>query len=107
MGGLDRSGCTTGTDDRQVQPPAGLAYTFRWDPPDPADRETVVTLTLHERDGGTELVLIQGEFAMEARLVLHEGWTESLERLEQVLVEAQAAEWKGSSDKTTVEEASK
>jgi hypothetical protein len=65
-------------------------------------------LTLHERDEGTELLLIQGEFATEARLVLHEeGWTESLERLEQVLVEAQAAEGKGSSDKTTVEEASK
>jgi uncharacterized protein YndB with AHSA1/START domain len=75
---------------REVDPPARLAYTFRWDPPDPDDRETVVTLTLLERDRGTEVRLSQGEFATEARLVLHEaGWTESLERLEQMLVEAQ------------------
>jgi uncharacterized protein YndB with AHSA1/START domain len=31
---------------RWVDPPAGLAYTFRWDPPDPDDRETLVTLLL-------------------------------------------------------------
>jgi uncharacterized protein YndB with AHSA1/START domain len=75
---------------REVDPPARLAYTFRWDPPDPDDRETVVALSLRERDGGTEVRLSQGAFATEARLALHEaGWTESLEWLEQMLVEAQ------------------
>jgi uncharacterized protein YndB with AHSA1/START domain len=76
---------------REVDPPTRLAYTFRWDPPDPDDRETVVTLTLHERDEGTEIVLTHGAFAAQARLALHEeGWTESLVRLERVLAEAQA-----------------
>jgi uncharacterized protein YndB with AHSA1/START domain len=76
---------------REVDPPARLAYTFRWEPPDPDDRETVVALSLRERDGGTEVRLTQGDFATEARLALHqEGWAESLARLEQVLVEAQA-----------------
>jgi uncharacterized protein YndB with AHSA1/START domain len=71
---------------REVDPPARLAYTFRWDPPDPADRETVVTLSLREHDEGTEILLNQGEFATEERLALHEGgWTDSFGRLEQVL----------------------
>src|SRR5215207_9681228 len=28
----------------EVDPPADLTYTFRWDPPDPDDRETVAPL---------------------------------------------------------------
>jgi uncharacterized protein YndB with AHSA1/START domain len=71
---------------REVDPPVRLSYTFRWDPPDPDDRETVVTLAVHERETGAEVVLTQGGFVTPARLALHErGWTESLGRLEQVL----------------------
>ncbi|SOR82709.1 MULTISPECIES: SRPBCC family protein [Streptomyces] len=33
-----------------VDPPVGLSYTFRWEEPDPDDRETVVTLSLHDTD---------------------------------------------------------
>ena len=70
----------------RVEPPALLSYTFRWEPPDPDDRETVVSLSLEERGDETLLHLTQGEFATEARHALHEaGWTESLGRLEQVL----------------------
>jgi uncharacterized protein YndB with AHSA1/START domain len=73
---------------REVDPPARLAFTFRWSPPDPDDRETLVSLSLKDRDGGTEVLLIHGGFATEARRALHEaGWTESLGRLEQVLEE--------------------
>jgi uncharacterized protein YndB with AHSA1/START domain len=71
---------------REVDPPAGLAYTFRWEPPDPDDRETVVSISLRDLGEESELLLIQGEFATEERRALHEaGWTESFERLEQVL----------------------
>jgi uncharacterized protein YndB with AHSA1/START domain len=71
---------------REVDPPGRLAYTFRWDPPDPDDRQTLVTLSLQERGERTEVRLTQGEFATEERLALHEeGWTDSFERLEQVL----------------------
>lgn len=70
----------------EVVPPTRLAYTFRWEPPDPEDRETVVTLSLEDRGETTELRVAQGEFATQERYALHEaGWTESLERLEQVL----------------------
>lgn len=72
---------------REVDPPARLAYTFRWDPPDPDDRQTVVTLALGDRGERTEVLLIQGEFATDERLALHEaGWIDSFGRLEQVLL---------------------
>jgi uncharacterized protein YndB with AHSA1/START domain len=69
-----------------VEPPSRLAFTFNWDPPDPDDRETVVTLSLTGHGDETELRLEQGEFATEARYELHEaGWTETLDRLDQHL----------------------
>lgn len=72
----------------EVDPPARLAYTFRWDPPDPDDRETVVTVSLEDRREETEVVLTQGAFATEERCALHKGgWTEGFERLERVLAE--------------------
>jgi uncharacterized protein YndB with AHSA1/START domain len=71
---------------REVDPPARLAYTFRWDPPDPDDLETVVALSLEDRGEGTLVRMTQGVFATEARYALHEaGWTETLERLEGLL----------------------
>jgi uncharacterized protein YndB with AHSA1/START domain len=65
----------------EVDPPSRLVYTFVWEPPDPDDRETVVTLAFHKVVDFT-----QGVFATEARRALHEqGWTESLERLQGLL----------------------
>ena len=65
-----------------VDPPSLLSYTFRWEEPTPDDRETVVTLTLEEAGGSTNVILDQGVFATEERLALHtQGWTDSLERL--------------------------
>ena len=73
---------------RVVDPPVRLAYTFRWDPSDPDDQQTLVTLALEARGELTEVLLTQGEFATDERLALHEGgWTESFGRLEQVLGE--------------------
>jgi uncharacterized protein YndB with AHSA1/START domain len=71
---------------REVDPPARLAYTFRWEEPDPDDRETVVTLSFLDRGDSTELILSQGPFATEARLALHrEGWTDGLNRLQDLM----------------------
>lgn len=70
----------------EIDAPARLVYTFRWEDPDPEDRETVVTISLRERDDSTELDLVQEGFATERRRALHEGgWTDSLDRLEQLL----------------------
>lgn len=74
---------------REVDPPARLAYTFRWDPPDRDDRQTTVTLSLQDRGKRTEVLLTQGEFATEERRALHEaGWIDSLRRLAHVVGEA-------------------
>ncbi len=71
---------------REVDPPARLSYTFAWEPPDPDDRETVVTLSLEDRGKSTEVSLTQGDFATEERRALHDGgWTDSFDRLEALL----------------------
>jgi uncharacterized protein YndB with AHSA1/START domain len=65
-----------------IDPPARLAYTFRWEEPDPDDRETVVTLALREMPDATEVSLSQSGFATEARLALHRvGWGDSFDKL--------------------------
>ena len=67
---------------REIDPPARLAYTFRWEDPTPDDRETLVTLSLRDLGESTELVLAQGTFAAERRRALHEqGWTDGFDRL--------------------------
>jgi uncharacterized protein YndB with AHSA1/START domain len=76
---------------REVDPPARLAYTFRWEDPDPDDRETLVTLSLGDLGESTELVFTQRVFATEGRRSLHEqGWTDGLERLQQLMSQAGA-----------------
>lgn len=71
---------------REVDLPARLAYSFRWDPPHPDDRETLVALCLEDRGEETWIRLAQGEFATQERLALHHaGWSESFERLERLL----------------------
>ena len=66
---------------------AVVSYTFRWEDPDPEDRETLVTLSLHAISGtSTELAFHQGDFATERRRALHEqGWTQSLNHLEELM----------------------
>ncbi|MGH2955957.1 MAG: SRPBCC family protein [Solirubrobacterales bacterium] len=71
---------------REVEPLSELTYSFRWEEPDPDDRETLVRLSLADLDGSTELSLSQGPFATEARLDLHRnGWSDSLDKLDEVL----------------------
>jgi activator of Hsp90 ATPase-like protein len=57
-----------------------------WEPPDPDDRETVVTLSFHDVDRSTQVGFTQGVFAIEERRALHEqGWRESFERLQELV----------------------
>src|SRR3954471_24762336 len=60
----------------EIAPPTRLAYTFRYDEPDPDDQDTVVRLAFADVNGSTEITLVHEEFATEARLALHrEGWS--------------------------------
>jgi uncharacterized protein YndB with AHSA1/START domain len=71
---------------REVDAPSRLVYTFRWEDPDPDDRETIVSVSLRDRDNSTMLTVDQGVFATEARRALHQqGWTESLDRLQELI----------------------
>lgn len=74
----------------EVEPPEHLSYTFRWEEPDPEDRETVVTLSLRDIGGtATELVFSQSDFATERRRALHEeGWAQGLDKLEALVSSA-------------------
>lgn len=66
----------------EIDVPRRLVYTFRWEEPDPDDRETVVRLRLDAGGTALDVALSQGEFATESRLELHRsGWTESFEKL--------------------------
>ena len=72
----------------EIAPPSRVAYTFRWDEPDPDDQETVVTLSLAAVGDTTEVALSQGEFATQARLELHrDGWTDSFEKLRELIAQ--------------------
>jgi uncharacterized protein YndB with AHSA1/START domain len=67
---------------REVDPPALLAYSFVWEPPDPDDVETEVRLAFRELGESTEVTLTQGPFKTEERRALHrDGWTESFDKL--------------------------
>jgi uncharacterized protein YndB with AHSA1/START domain len=77
----------------EVEPPARLAYAFAWEEPDPDDQETVVTFSLEDLgDERTRVVVVQGPFATEARRALHtQGWTETLDHLQQLIAEETTA----------------
>jgi uncharacterized protein YndB with AHSA1/START domain len=78
---------------REIEPPARLVYTFRWEEPDPDDRETVVTMSLNDWGDSTEVVVVQSGFATEARRALHvDGWTDSLDRLHALMSSRRSAE---------------
>ena len=69
-----------------VDPPTRLAYTFRWEDPDPDDVETVVDLSFRDFGESTEVVFTQGLFKTEARRALHrDGWTDGFNKLEALL----------------------
>jgi uncharacterized protein YndB with AHSA1/START domain len=70
----------------ELNPPALVSYTFRWEKPDPDDIENVATLRLEDLGESTRLRVEHGPFTTEARRDLHEqGWTEGLEKLRQLL----------------------
>ena len=71
---------------REVDPPARLAYTFMWEPPDPDDVETLVGLAFRDLGESTEVAFTQGPFKTKARRALHQdGWTDSFDKLERLI----------------------
>lgn len=74
---------------REVDPPARLAFTFSWEPPDPDDVETLVGLSFRDLGESTKVEFRQRPFKTEARRALHrDGWADSLDKLERLLSQA-------------------
>lgn len=71
---------------RDVEAPSVLAFTFEWEPTDPDDQETLARLSFEAIDTSTEVHVSQGAFRNESRRALHrDGWTESLEKLDELV----------------------
>ncbi|MGH7526095.1 MAG: SRPBCC family protein [Gemmatimonadales bacterium] len=72
---------------RTVARPRQLAFTWTWEPPDPhAGIDTLVTIDLYEKGGGTELALTHAHFPTEEIMRRHEsGWGATLDRLSQLV----------------------
>jgi len=71
---------------REVQPPDRLVFTWRWDGTGDDDPETLVTVELRERSGGTEVVLTHERFTSVASRDEHrKGWQGCLAQLSQAV----------------------
>jgi uncharacterized protein YndB with AHSA1/START domain len=65
---------------REIIPNEKLVFTWGWEGPE--RHETLVTIELSDRDGGTELVLLHERFADQAAADHHgQGWRGCLENL--------------------------
>jgi glutathione S-transferase len=66
----------------EIDPPARLVYTWRWDAEDVGPGETTVTVDFVELDGRTEIVVQHGPFADKAAGEPYKvGWSGGLENL--------------------------
>ena len=72
---------------REIVPPERLVFTHAWiDASGTPGPETIVTVTLAERDGRTEMTFHQGIFASVAARDGHQqGWSSCFERLAELL----------------------
>jgi uncharacterized protein YndB with AHSA1/START domain len=72
---------------REVDTPSRLAFTFKWEPADPDDEETVAQLAFEVTGDSTRVRLLQGPFKTDARRALHrDGWTDSFDKLAELMV---------------------
>jgi uncharacterized protein YndB with AHSA1/START domain len=72
---------------QEITPPERLVFSHRWlNEKGEHEHETVVTITLREQDGKTQLTLHQAFFLSDAsRDGHHGGWTETLDNLAEYL----------------------
>jgi uncharacterized protein YndB with AHSA1/START domain len=72
---------------REVEPPARLVYTWRWETGPAADgSESLVTVEFHDRGERTELVLTHSEFpASHGPAPYQMGWEGGLVKFEALL----------------------
>jgi uncharacterized protein YndB with AHSA1/START domain len=71
---------------REIVPPERLVFTFAWEEEGERGLETVVEITLTERDGKTHMVLRQTPFQSDGERDGHRGgWGSAFDRLDDLL----------------------
>ena len=71
---------------RELVPPERLVFTFAWEEEGERGLETIVAITLTERDGKTHMTFRQTPFQSDGERDGHRGgWTSSLDRLDDLL----------------------
>jgi uncharacterized protein YndB with AHSA1/START domain len=71
---------------REVEPPAKLAFTWRWEKPEMDFGETLVTIEFYDRGGVTEVVLTHQRFPTNKVRDQHDqGWHEIFDKLASVI----------------------
>jgi uncharacterized protein YndB with AHSA1/START domain len=71
---------------REIVPPERLVFTFAWEEEGERGLETVVNITLTERDGKTHMTMRQTPFQSDGEHDGHRGgWTSSFDRLDDLL----------------------
>jgi uncharacterized protein YndB with AHSA1/START domain len=77
---------------REIRPPERLVFTWVWGHGQFAGMEMLVTIELREADGGTELTLIHEALPSEDARDLHnQGWTSTLDCLDQLFARGEAS----------------
>jgi uncharacterized protein YndB with AHSA1/START domain len=73
---------------RELQPDKKVVFTWKWDDDEAwENQDSVVTIELADRDGGTEVKLTHEKLPSEASRDRHnEGWNSVLDRLEKFLL---------------------
>lgn len=94
VGGKYRFGMQYPPDDifyvsgiyHEIQPPAKLVFTWRWEKPDMDIGETLVTIEFYERGSATEIVLTHEKFPNKEAYQQHQqGWGSILDKLAEVI----------------------
>ncbi|MBX9774767.1 MAG: SRPBCC domain-containing protein [Xanthobacteraceae bacterium] len=71
---------------REITPPERLVFTFAWEEEGERGLETVVSITLTERDGKTHMTMRQTPFQSDGERHGHlDGWSSCFDRLDDLL----------------------
>ena len=71
---------------REIVPPERLVFTFAWEEEGERGLETLVEITLAERDGKTHMTFRQTPFQSDSERDGHRGgWTSTFDRLDDLL----------------------
>jgi uncharacterized protein YndB with AHSA1/START domain len=77
---------------REVQPPAKLVFTWRWEKPETDIGESLVTIEFYDRGSVTEVILTHEQLPNQAAYQQHQqGWSSIFDKLAEVIIAGKEA----------------